>query len=79
VILFISGLWTKLKELIANKYAKSVIRTALAAISGLLIGIGLDPELVGTFIEAAEPVAVGAIGYLITQVFSLIDKKKNQE
>lgn len=65
-----------LKKLITSKYVGSVVRTGLAGVAGLLISIGLPPEIVEPFKQYSEPVITGIIMLIATQGWSLFDKKK---
>lgn len=72
-----------IESIFQAKYVKSVSRTILAFLSGILLTkVGLDPQIVADFIAKADPVVVALLGkaiLAITGVWSLADKKKNQE
>lgn len=72
-------LLSKLQGLFAEKYIKSIVRTLLAALAGLLAGYGIDSELIARFTTAADPIMSGLIIYALAQVWSITDKTKNQK
>ena len=55
----------------------SVIRHLLTAASGGLIVVGVSEEQTQDFVHAAEPLVSGIALYLVGQVWSIFDKKKN--
>lgn len=73
------GLFDKLKKLILNKYLKSTIRHLTSSLGTWLIVIGLDSEQVGEFIPLATEIITGIGLYLVAQLLSFGDKKKNQD
>lgn len=69
--------WIKKKFL--DKYTKSIVRTLVAALAGVLVGMGVDAETVAKFTEAANPVFTAAAVYAVAQLWSLLDKWQNQK
>lgn len=69
------GFISKIKEAIVGKYLKSTVRHSVGLLGGVLLGIGLDPELVKEFIPAAQEIAVGSALFILAQVWSWFDKK----
>lgn len=69
----------KLLGLFAPKYIGSVVRTLLAALAGVLISIGIPKESVDVFTSSADPILTGVIIYIVTQGWSLINKKAKSE
>ncbi len=69
----------KIMLLFAPKYIGSVVRTLLATIAGLLISIGIPKESVDIFTNSADPILTGVILYIVTQGWSLLNKKTKSE
>lgn len=64
-----------IKKLLTSAIAQSVIRKLMVLVSGFLLGIGLDPTVVGQFVSSAEQVVIAVILYLIAQLWSIAAKK----
>ena len=58
------------------KYIGSLVRTALAALSGFLLSIGVDADVVHQFTQSSETVALALITYALVQVWSMSEKTK---
>lgn len=69
----------KLGGLIGPKYIGSTVRALLQAVSGVLIALGLPEGDVSKFTEASYPVVVGLVTWVITWVWSLIQKKRHSD
>lgn len=59
-----------------KKAVGGLVRHALGALSGLMVGAGLASDVVVPFISASEQVLVGAVGAGIAYLLSLIEKKR---
>lgn len=57
-------------------FVASIIRHLLTLAAGGLLAIGVSEADAHNLIKAAEPVLGGAVLYLVSQVWSLFDKKK---
>ena len=69
----------KLGAVFGPKYIGSTVRALLQALSGLLISIGLPEGDVTAFTEASYPLVVGLVTWVITWVWSLMQKKKHSD
>ena len=74
-----SWITDKLAAVFAPKYIKATVRTLVAALSGFLVSSGIDSDAVQQLTGPLEAVLTGAGVLLVTWVFSIADKKKNQE
>lgn len=73
-----SWILDKVGALFGSKYAKSIARTVVAMLSGVLLSAGLPQEAVDKFALGFEPVLTGLIILALAQVASWVDKYKNQ-
>jgi len=69
----------KLGGMFGPKYIGSTVRALLQAFAGVLIALGLPEGDVSKFTEASYPVVVGLVTWVITWVWSLIQKKKHSD
>lgn len=68
-----------IRGIFLSKYAKSLARGLARAAAGALMAIGtIAPEEIEVFSSAAEPIIAGLLIFLVTQLLSFLDKKKNQ-
>jgi len=68
-----------IKKMILDKYAGSLIRHALGLLSGFLLAIGIQPEVVESFESSAAIVLTALVTYAIAQLWSLKEKKGREE
>ena len=54
----------------------ALIRHGLTALSGVLLGLGLDGKVVSQFITSGEQVAIALAGILVAYLMSLANKHK---
>ena len=73
-----SWILDKIKALFAAKYINSASRQLLAVIAGTLLALKIPKEQVDVLIQALDPVLLGALTYAVSQLWSFLDKKKNQ-
>lgn len=73
----LSKLMNYFREKLLNKYIRALVRWAIGLLGGVLIGMHVDPELVGKFIPLAQEVAIAVSMSLAALIMSFIDKKKN--
>lgn len=66
-----------LKELIASRYIKSVVRHVFTVLAGFLLSTGVDPAVVEKFVESGTAVAVAVLLWLVTQGWSWMEKRKD--
>lgn len=64
-----------LKNLILGAVGRSVIRKLMAILAGVLLGMNLDPALVNQFTDAGTQVLIAVLLYLISQGWSLLEKR----
>lgn len=69
----------KLGALVGPKYIGSTVRALLQSLSGILIALGLPEGDVTAFSEASYPVVVGLVTWVVTWVWSLIQKKRHSD
>lgn len=67
------------KGFFVSKYIKSAIRHLLSGLGLTLLGLGIDPEAVKQFTESGNTVLTGLVAYGVAQLWSWLDKKKNQK
>jgi len=65
------------KGAIIAKYLASTIRHLISAAAGLLVGIGADPSIVSEWKSSNEALIGAVVAWLISYVWSLLEKKKN--
>lgn len=58
-----------------KKAIGGLVRHALGALSGVLIGAGMANELVLNFVNASEQLILGSAGVLVAYVLSLVNSK----
>lgn len=68
------GLLSKIKSAFLNKYLASLTRGMFKVFSGVLLGIGLAPELVNQFSTSGQEVLIALIVFAIGQGWSWADK-----
>ena len=73
------GITSFIKLLTANKYIASTARTVAAFVGGYLTQAGVDPSTVNEATTATEKVLIGLGTIAITQIFSWLDKARNQK
>ena len=56
----------------------SLVRHALGAASGLLMGAGIASDVVVPFINASEQLVIGAVGVAVAYGLSLLEKKRRE-
>lgn len=64
-----------LQKIILGSVGRSVIRKIMVLLSGVLLGIGLDPTLVQQFTDSGTQVLIAVLVYLLAQGWSLLEKK----
>lgn len=69
----------QLGALFGPKYIGATVRALLQALAGVLIALGLPEGDVTKFSEASYPVVVGLVTWVITWLWSLIQKKKHSD
>lgn len=74
MLLFISGIINKIKLSFANKYAKSMARHLATLLAGFLASIGLVVDNQ----DQLEYLIGGVLIYVVSQIFSFLDKKKDK-
>lgn len=66
-----------LKKLAINKYAGSLIRTALVALGAYLTAkLGLEKGMVDAFVQSTTELLLSLLPIVIAQVWSLIEKAR---
>ena len=65
----------KIKEFFTNKLVQSIIRKLMVLVSGWLLALGVDPQVVQSFTDSGTAVLIAVALYLIAQLWSLVQKK----
>lgn len=69
----------KVGAMFGPKYIGSTVRALLQAVSGVLIALGLPEADVTDFANASYPVVVGLVTWVVTWVWSLVQKKRHSD
>jgi uncharacterized membrane protein len=64
-----------IKNLIVSQLGKSVVRKLMVLVSGVLLGIGVDADVVQQFTDSGTQVFLAVILYLIAQAWSVAEKR----
>lgn len=72
-------LFEKIGAMFGPKYIGATVRTLVAALSGVLLSVGLQPELVAKFSEVLDPVLSGLLTLAVTWLWSVIQKKRHSD
>ena len=70
---------SKLGGMFGPKYIGATVRTLLAALAGVLYGVGVEPELVNKLSQSLDPVLTSLITLGLTWLWSMIQKKRNSD
>lgn len=65
----------KIKQFLTGVVAKSVVRKLMVLLSGVLLGIGIDPTIVSQFVSSGTEVLIAVALYGVAQIWSIIEKK----
>lgn len=65
-----------IKQLFMSRYLGSIVRHAMTALSGFLLAIGIEPEVVESFASSGTTVLIAVLTYVIAQGFSYLEKKQ---
>jgi len=72
-------LFEKVAALFGPKYIGATTRTLVAALSGILLGVGLDPSLVERFAQVVDPVLSGLLTLAVTWLWSIVQKYRHSD
>ena len=68
-----------LKKAIVGKMGRSVIRKLMTLLAGVLVGIGIEPEVIEQFTSSGTEVLIAAFLYIVAQVWSMAERQANQK
>jgi hypothetical protein len=63
------------KQLMKTKVLGSVVRHVMTLAAGVLVGLGVDPELADQFIGAGTEILIGAVLFSGAQAWSVAEKR----
>ena len=63
------------QKLILGSVGRSVIRKLMTLIAGVLVGVGINPELVNPWVGTTTEILIAVLLYLVAQTWSIVEKK----